>query len=57
MKHVVPVVDYGSDIWGKVKANYSDITQNKACHYVLGVHNFTPMPALPGEIGWLHNNF
>ena len=50
---VIPVVDYGSGIWGFTKNKHSDIIQNKAARYFLGVHNFTPIPALQGETGWL----
>ena len=50
---VVPVTDYGSGVWGKFNVKHSDLVQNRACRYFLGVHNFTPIPALQAEIGWL----
>ena len=50
---VVPVLDYGSGIWAKAKVNHSDFIQNKAYRYFLGVHNFTPIPAMQAEMGWL----
>ena len=46
--------DYGSGIWGYSGNNYSETIQNKAIRYYLGVHNFTPVPALPGEMGLLN---
>ena len=51
---VIPVVDYGSSIWGHSKHNHSEIIQNKAIRYFLGVHNYIPVPALQGEMGWLN---
>ena len=50
---VVPVLDYGSGIWGHSKFVHSEIIQNRAIRYYLGVHNFTPVPVLQGEMGWL----
>jgi hypothetical protein len=49
---VTPVLDYGSGVWGKAKVTHSDLIQNKACRYFLGVHKFTPIPALQAEMGW-----
>ncbi len=45
---VIPIVDYGSSTWGYTKHNHSEIIQNKAIRYYLGVHNFTPVPAIQG---------
>ena len=50
---VTPVVDYGSGVWGKTKNAHSDLIQNKAYRYFLGVHNFTPVAAMQAEMGWL----
>ena len=50
---VIPVTDYGSAIWGFSKNNHAELIQNKAARYFLGVHNFTPIAALQGEMGWL----
>ena len=51
---VVPILDYGSSIWSyNAKNNHSNMIQNKASRYFLCVHNFTPIPALVGEMGWL----
>ena len=54
---VVPVLDYSCEIWGKNNVCHSDLIQNKACRYFLGVHNFTAIPALYGEMGWLPSKF
>ena len=50
---VVPILDYSSGVWNNVKQNHSDIIQNKAIRYYMGVHNFTPVPAIQGDMGWL----
>ena len=54
---VVPILDYGSAIWGYSKNSHSDLIQNKASRYFLGLHNFTPVPALTGEMGWLPSKY
>ena len=54
---VIPVLDYGSGIWGNSKVNHSDMIQNKAYRYFLGVHNFTPVAAMQAEIGWLPSKY
>ncbi len=50
---VVPVTDYGSGVWGKFNCSHSDTIQNRAVRHFLGVHKFTPIPALHAEMGWL----
>ena len=51
---VVSVLDYGSGIWSKMNnLHHSEIIQNKAIRYFLGLHNFTATAALQGEMGWL----
>ena len=54
---VVPVLDYGSGIWGFVNNTHSELIQNKAMRYFLGVHSFTAIPALQGEMGWKPSKF
>ena len=50
---VIPILDYGNGVWGYSKKNHAELIQNKAIRYYLGVHSFTPIPALHGEMGWL----
>lgn len=50
---VVSITDYGSGVWGTNKVNHAELVQNKAIRYFLGVHNFTAVSALHGEMGWL----
>ena len=50
---VVPVIDYCSGIWwGFKQFNKIDTLQNRAIRYFLGVHRFTPLLAINGEMGW-----
>ena len=49
---VVPVTDYCSGIWGFKQFNKIDTLQNRAIRYFLGVHRFTPILAINGEMGW-----
>ena len=51
---VIPVLDYELSIWGHSNHNHSEIIQNKSIGYFLGSHNYTPVPALQGEMGWLN---
>ena len=49
---VIPVLNYGSEIWGFMKFKTCENIQNRAARYFLGLHRFTPIPALRGELGW-----
>ena len=51
------ILDYCSSIWVHIKASECDLVQNRAIRYFLGVHGFTPIPALNGEMGWLPCKF
>ena len=44
---------YGCSVCGfKTINNHSDLVQNKAMRYFLGVNKLTPIAALQGEMGW-----
>ena len=49
---VKTVLQYGSTVWGSRKANKLDNVQNRAMRYFLGVHKYTPVAALLGDMGW-----
>ena len=51
--HVCPILDYGASVWGYKNSAQCDSVQNKAIRYFLGVHKFTPLAAINGEMGWL----
>ena len=42
----------GLKFWGFTKFKACENIQNRAARYYLGLHRFTPIPALRGELGW-----
>ena len=55
--HVCPILDYCSSIWGFKNGVECEGVQNKAIRYFLGVHKFTPLAAINGEMGWLPSKY
>ena len=49
---VVPVLDYCSGVWGFKSFDKIDMIQNRAIRYFMGVHRFTPILAITGDMGW-----
>ena len=49
---VVPIMEYGSGIWGYGNSLLSNKIQFRAIRYFLGVHPKTPLLALEGDMGW-----
>ena len=49
---VTSVMEYGSSIWGFKKAPEIDMIQNRAMRYFLGVHKYTPIAGMLGDMGW-----
>ena len=49
---VAPVLDYCAGVWGFKQFGKIDTVQNRAIRYFLGVHRFTPILAINGEMGW-----
>ena len=54
---VVPILDYGSGVWSFLGKNKSQLIQNKAIRYFLGVHSFAALSAIQGDMGWLNCKF
>ena len=50
---VTPVLEYSSGVWGYVKGEDIDHIQNRAMRYFLGVHRFTPIAGMHGDMGWV----
>ena len=50
---VVPVMDYGAEIWGFSANEQGSLIQNRAIRYFLGVHRFAPNAGIQGDMGWL----
>ena len=53
----IRILDYDSGICGYIGTNQSETIQNKGIRSYLGVHSFTPIPALHGEMGLLNNKY
>ena len=51
---VISILEYASEIWGFAKHHNCEQVQYKAIHYFLGVHRFTLVAGLTGEIGWVN---
>ena len=45
--------DYASEIWGFKNTEICNKVHENARRFYLGVHKFTPLPALYGEMGWI----
>ena len=50
---VIPILDYGSEVWGMRMSKNIDNVQNKAIRFFLGVHKYAFILAINGEMGWL----
>ena len=50
---VVPVLDYCSGVCGFKSFDKIDMIQNRAIRYFMGVHRFTPILAITGDMGWV----
>ena len=46
---ILPILNYCSSVWAHKKAYECD----KAIQYFMGVHSFTPVAAINGDMGWL----
>ncbi len=53
---VCPILDYRSKIWGFRYFYKVDSIQNKAIRIYVGVHRFTPIAAINGDMGWTHSS-
>ena len=54
---VVPILEYGSGVWGGNPAKPCQVIQNKALRYFLGVHRFAPTAAIHSETGWMNAKY
>ena len=55
--YVVPIMDYGSAVWGFKEQHEPQVLQNRVGRYFLGVNKFTPVPATSIEMDWLCPRF
>ena len=49
---VIPIMTYGSSVWGFKKACEIDYVHNRAMRYFLGTHKYTPILGMEGDMGW-----
>ena len=49
---VIPILDYGSEVWGMYKCSEVEKVQNTGARVFLGVNRFTPILSIQGDIGW-----
>ena len=50
---VVPVLDYCSGVWSFKYNEKSDMIQNRAIRYFIGVHRFASILAITGDMEWI----
>ena len=48
---ILEVIDYCSVAWKFKQFNKTNTVQNRTIRYFLGVHRFTPLLAINGEMG------
>jgi hypothetical protein len=48
---VLPVIHYGSAVWGHSQFSSINAVHNRACRYFLGVGKYTPNAAVQGDTG------
>ena len=51
--YVVPILLYGSGVWGYKNYSCCETIQNRAIRSYLGVHRFAPNLAVWGDMGWI----
>ena len=50
--NVVPIIDYGAEIWGYTTNPMAENVQRKAMRIFLGVHKYAANDFLNGDMGW-----
>ena len=53
---VIPVMNYGFEIWGCNKFIKAQSVHNRATHFYSGVHKFASNHAIQGDIAWINCN-
>ena len=51
--YICPILDYSSGVWGFKQFSCSEVLQNRAIRYFLGVHRFASNFTINGDMGWL----
>ncbi len=50
---VIPVLSYGSGVWGQKYYKICEDVILRACRFYSGVHRLSPIPGIQGDFGWL----
>ena len=50
---VIPILNYGAEIWGHGNYPKCDYIMNRAMRFFLGVHRFAPTTGVQGDMGWM----
>ena len=50
---VVPILLYGSGVWGSKSYKICENVLLRACRFYSGVHRLAPIPGIQGDFGWL----
>ena len=50
---VVPVQDYGAEVWGYSKHESCNTVHHRALRFFFGVHKYAPIAAMQGDINWV----
>ncbi len=50
---VMPILLYGSGVWGLKNFKVCEDVLLRACRFFIGVHRLTPIPGIQGDMGWL----
>ena len=51
--YVLPIINYGSAVWGFDEYSKPQTLQNRLSRFFLGVHRFAPVAATKIEMNWL----
>ncbi len=50
---VIPILSYGSGVWGQKYYKTCEDVILRACRFYSGVHRLSPIPGIQGDFGWL----
>ncbi len=50
---VIPILCYGSGVWGQKYYKICEDVILRACRFYSGVHRLSPIPGIQGDFGWL----
>jgi hypothetical protein len=50
---VMPIMEYGSEIWGYKEFQSLNVVQNRAMKFYSGVNKYTPTAGVYSELGWI----